>query len=330
MNTVYNTQLLETLCRDAHRAKRFRNAFFKSGLPLKECLEHAPELEGKLLFESLELIERYDSKIDGATKLVFKTEDNHRIESVVLRITSGRTSLCISSQIGCAAGCTFCATGALGFVRNLTAPEILDQVLLARRLLRGEKRVLRNVVFMGMGEPLRNEEHVFRSIELLRDTRHFNFSEHHLLVSTAGIPAAMQRFAVRFPAIRLALSLHSARQSVRETIMPLAKVHTLEKLRAAFPPDFMVEYLMLKGINDTTEDSAALVDFLRDTNAHINLIQFNPFPGATFEPVSREARETFGAELRRAGYKVTLRYSLGDDISAACGQLAGRGDGRME
>ncbi|MEI7850372.1 MAG: 23S rRNA (adenine(2503)-C(2))-methyltransferase RlmN [Kiritimatiellales bacterium] len=356
MTSVYDSTL-ETLCRDPHRLKLFRNAFFKKALPLDECLEKAPELAGKFCFQALELFERRDSQRDGATKLVFRAKpalrelegQDHKVEAVILRIASGRTSLCISSQVGCAADCTFCATGKLGFVRNLTAAEMLDQVLLAKRLLREEGRTLRNVVVMGMGEPLRNEENLFQCLEILRDPRFFNLSENHLMVSTVGIPDAMVRFAERFPNIQLALSLHSARQEVRELIMPIAKFQTLEKLKAVFaaPTEgasfrgyekhfrntsgpsigrtagFMVEYLMLKGINDGPEDLAALIDFLRGTKAHINLIQFNAYPGAQFTPVAEEARKAFGDELKRAGFKVTLRYSLGDDIAAACGQLAG-------
>lgn len=325
MNSVYDIRALESLCRDSHRLKLFCNAFIKKALPFEACIEKAPELAGKLEFQSLEIIECRDSQRDGATKMVFQTADRHKIEAVILRIASGRTSLCISSQVGCAADCTFCATGKLGFVRNLTAAEMLDQVLLAKRLLREEGRTLRNVVVMGMGEPLRNEENLFQCLETLRDKRFFNLSDNHLLISTVGIPDAMVRFAERFPEIRLALSLHSARQEVREKLMPVAKFQTLEKLREVLLRigNFMVEILLLKGVNDGPEDISALIDFLRGTNAHINLIQFNNHPGAQFEPVTTEVRKAFGDELKRAGFKVTLRYSLGDDIAAACGQLAG-------
>jgi 23S rRNA (adenine2503-C2)-methyltransferase len=330
VSSVHDRNVIETFCRDSYRQRQFRNAFYKKALPLETCLNEAPELAGKVSFHCLELLERHNSKIDGATKLVFRClEDGARIEAVILRIASGRTSLCISSQIGCAADCQFCATGKLGFIRNLTAAEMLDQVLLARRLLREEGRTLRNVVVMGMGEPLRNEANLFQCLETLRDPRFFNLSENHLMVSTVGIPDAMTRFVERFPKIRIALSLHSARQEVREKLMPVAAFQTLEKLKTVFPrlgntAGFMVEYLMLKGINDGPEDLAALIDFLRGTNVHINLIQFNPHPGAQFEPVTEEARKAFGDELKRAGFKTTLRCSLGGDIAAACGQLAGR------
>ncbi len=321
MNSPYNIQTLEKLIRDPYQRKKFLNAYLKKALPPEECPEPASQF-----FQCLELSERHDSKTDGATKLVFQTLEKHRVEAVILRIASGRTSLCISSQIGCAADCQFCATGAMGFVRNLTAAEMLDQVLLAKRLLREEGRRLRNVVVMGMGEPLHNEENLFQCLEILRDPRFFNLSENHLMVSTVGVPDAMVRFAKRFPGIQLALSLHSARQEVREKLMPIAKFQTLEKLKAVFPNlgTSMIEYLMLKGINDSPEDLEALKIFLKGTQSHINLIQFNAHPGAKYEPVTPEARKAFGDALKNAGFKVTLRYSLGEDITAACGQLAGK------
>jgi len=320
MNSIYDIQTLEKRIRDPYSRKKFLNAYLKKALPPEDCPEPASEF-----FQCLEIIERHDSKTDGATKLIFKTLKKQRVEAVILRIASGRTSLCISSQIGCAADCQFCATGAMGFIRNLTAAEMLDQVLLAKRLLREEGRRLRNVVVMGMGEPLHNEKNLFQCLETLRDPRFFNLSERHLMVSTVGVPDAMVRFHERFPGIQLALSLHSARQEVRKNLMPIATFQPLEKLKAVFPSigKLMVEYLMLKGVNDSPEDLTALIKFLQGTDAHINLIQFNEHPGAKYEPVTPEARKAFGDALKNEGFKVTLRYSLGEDIAAACGQLAG-------
>ncbi|MBC8207492.1 MAG: 23S rRNA (adenine(2503)-C(2))-methyltransferase RlmN [Kiritimatiellales bacterium] len=331
MNSIYDIQTLEKRIRDPYQRRKFLNAVIKKALPTEECPAPVSEFS-----PSLKIVERHDSKTDGASKLVFRTKsvlsevegqtDQHRVEAVILRIASGRTSLCISSQVGCAADCQFCATGAMGFVRNLTSDEMLDQVLLAKRLLREEGRTLRNVVVMGMGEPLHNEENLFQCLEILRDPRFFNLSENHLMVSTVGVPDAMVRFAERFPGIQLALSLHSARQEVREQLMPVAKFQTLEKLKAVFPNlgTSMIEYLMLKGINDGPEDLEALIAFLKGTKAHINLIQFNAHPGAKYQPVILEERKAFGDALKKAGFKVTLRYSLGEDIAAACGQLAGK------
>lgn len=321
MSSPYDIPALEKCIRDPYQRRMFLNAYCKKALPPEECPEPGFEFAS-----TLEMVERRDSKTDGATKLVFQcVEDGAKIEAVILRIASGRTSLCISSQVGCAANCRFCATASMGFVRNLSAAEMLDQVLLAKRLLREEGRELRNVVLMGMGEPLHNEENVFQCLEILRDPRFFNLSENHLMVSTVGVPDAMVRFAERFPGIQLALSLHSARQNVREKLMPIGKVQTLQKLKAVLPKGgkSMVEVLLLKGINDSPEDLAALKEFLSGTDAHINLIQFNAYPGANYQPVTLDERKAFGDALKAVGFKVTLRYSLGDDIAAACGQLAG-------
>ncbi len=339
--SVYDLDRLESWCRqhriEAPVLKRFRTAFFKKARSVEECLAVIPEPGRTRFVESihlhdLQLVQQHHSGVDGATKLIFQTRDGLRLETVILRITSGRTSLCISSQVGCAAGCAFCATGKMGLMRNLTGGEMLDQVILAMRLLREEGRVLRNVVMMGMGEPFHNEKAVYETLNVLRDPRGCYLAERHLLVSTVGMAAAMLRFVEAFPAIRLALSLHSARQDVRKLLMPAGKSQHLDKLKEILPElsqhkNFMVEYLMLKGVNDGPEDLSALIQWLGGHPVHINLIQFNAHPGSAFQAVAPPAREAFGAALRKAGFKVTLRYSLGDDIAAACGQLAGKSAG---
>ena len=264
MLSVYDMDALELFCRKngiyEHALKRFRIAYFKNALPPGECLQAIPEparamFAAKIRFHELRLAERHDSKIDGASKLLFLTADKQRVEAVILRVASGRTSLCLSSQVGCGADCAFCATGRMGLARNLTIAEMMDQVVLAKRLLREERRTLRNVVVMGMGEPFHNEKNVCATMELLRDVRGCHLSARHLLVSTVGVTAAMVRFVERFPDMRLALSLHSARQEVRERIMPTGSFHSLEKIRDILPivaqhGNLMIEYLMLKGIND--------------------------------------------------------------------------------
>ncbi|HMP77749.1 MAG TPA: 23S rRNA (adenine(2503)-C(2))-methyltransferase RlmN [Kiritimatiellia bacterium] len=337
MTSVYELDALEAACRRLRlseaAAKRFRIGWFKKGRSPDDCLaafdpESRKRFTVQVRLHALEVAQRHDSSRDGATKLLFRAEDGARVEAVILRVASGRTSLCISSQVGCGADCAFCATGKLGLARNLTAHEILDQVVLASRVAAAEGRSIRNVVFMGMGEPFHNEAAVCEALEVLRAGRGFALSERHLLVSTVGEHRAMRRFVQRFPRMRIALSLHSARQEVRERIMPTAGFHSLEKIRAVLPEvaqhgNLMIEVLLLEGINDGPEDVQALIDYLDGLSVHVNLIQFNPFPGAGFRPVTKEARESFGAALRRAGFTCTLRYSLGDDIAAACGQLAG-------
>jgi 23S rRNA (adenine2503-C2)-methyltransferase len=318
--------------------RRLRNAFYKRQADPAEACAELPadcraEFVAAIAWQSLELQARHDSRLDGASKLLWRTAWGPFIETVILRIASGRTALCVSSQAGCAARCRFCATGHLGLVHDLSAAEILDQVVQANRLLRPEERTVRNVVFMGMGEPLHNEAAVYAAVEVLQAPSCFGLSPRHILISTVGIPAALVRCARRLPRVRLALSLHSARQEVRERLIPLARRHPLAELRAAAAEvtalqrqPLMIEYLLLEGVNDSAEDLAALLEFLRGLPAHVNLIPFNPIddePGLRATDAQR--RLEFAAGLKGAGMPVTVRYSLGADIAAACGQLARRG-----
>ncbi len=335
MNSIYDSDGVEAVRRrnavQPHSMKRFRNALFKKAADGDAALTELPESARADFCENvelqcLELVERHDSKIDGASKLIFRTADGHLIESVVLRPQTGRTSICISSQVGCACSCAFCATGKMGFTRNLTKGEILDQVTQANRMIRTEQRSIRNVVFMGMGEPLLNLDNVVAAIEFLRAVDFFNLSDSHIMVSTVGIPQAMAAFAEKLPGIQLALSLHSARQKVRETLMPTAQKYPLSQLRetllaAAGRGRVMVEYLMLAGVNDQEDDLAALKEWLQGIPVHINIIPFNEYPGCDLAGTPKPEREHFANELKAAGFDTTLRYSLGADIAAACGQL---------
>jgi len=315
--------------------RQVRNAFLKNGLSPKDAMASLPEtvrprFAESARFHSLALEERRDSARDGASKLLFVASDGQRLESVILRIQSGRTSLCVSTQAGCAGGCRFCATGAQGLMRDLSADEILDQVAWANQLLHSEGRLVRNVVFMGMGEPFHNEANVTAAVTCLIAPDGFHLSDRKLTVSTLGIPEAMLRFAQRFPRVRLAVSLHSARQEVREQLMPLARRHPLAELRAAMAEvaaiqqqPVMVEYLLLAGVNDAPADLAALQSFLAGLPVHLNLIPYNPAGAAPgFHPTPEPHRHALAATLRAAGFTVTLRHSLGNDIAAACGQLA--------
>jgi 23S rRNA (adenine2503-C2)-methyltransferase len=335
MITIYDTYEIDEIRRrhavQPHRMKLFRNALFKNAADRREALAALPssareDFSSAIQFESLELLERHDSAIDGASKLIFKTEDGHLIESVVLRPKTGRTSICISSQVGCACYCSFCATGKMGFTRNLTKAEILDQVTQANRLVKDEGRSIRNVVFMGMGEPLLNEAHVFSAVDFLKEASFFNLSGARITVSTVGIPDAMTRFAERFPDVQLALSLHSARQEVRQKLMPQARKYPMAVLREALMTascggKVMIEYLMLAGVNDQEEDRLALEHYLSGIPVHINIIPFNEYAGSHLKGTPPPEREDFVARLKAAGFDTTLRYSLGADIEAACGQL---------
>lgn len=339
MTSVHDHTGLDKLARrlrmDPHRLRRFRAVFHKRQGTDAEALREIPaelasRFAGEVDLHPLTLEARQDSQRDGATKLLFRTRGGQVIETVILRIATGRTTLCLSTQAGCGAACAFCATGRLGLSRNLTAAEMADQVIQANQLLRPEGRQIRNLVFMGMGEPFHNEAELYRALEQLSAPEGVHLDLRRMLVSTVGIADALLRCATRFPRLGLALSLHSARAEVREQLMPVARRHSLAALRLALEGVMavqgklpMIEYLLLEGINDTDADLAELGTFLRGLDVHVNLIPYNATGVASeFAGTGPERRAEFAAELRARGFKVTTRYSLGGDIAAACGQLA--------
>jgi 23S rRNA (adenine2503-C2)-methyltransferase len=330
---------------DPHSLRRFRNALMKHGRSDEDALAEFPAdarvaFASRLELHSLHLHSRADSQQDGATKLLFRTRAGMLIESVILRIATGRTTLCVSSQVGCAAACDFCATGKMGIAQNLSPAEILDQVVQARQLLTSEGRTLRNLVFMGMGEPFHNEDNLYATLESLVAPELFHQPPSRILVSTVGLPDAMVRCARRFPTVHLALSLHSASQETRLQLVPLAARYSLTSLRHAVaeinriqPPnaDVMIEYLTLAGVNDSLADADQLIEWLAGFRVHVNLIPFNSIEGAPhLRSSDRTVREAFGKRLKAAGLKTTIRYSLGADVAAACGQLVRREDRRQK
>ena len=330
--SIYDSKALDQLRKelrlDPQSIRKLRNDLLKHFQSDGESLAGFAVPEHMRL-HPLKLHQRCDSEIDGASKLLFRTAAGMLIESVILRIATGRTTLCVSSQVGCAAACEFCATGKMGVAQNLTSEEILDQVLQAGQLLKSEERRLRNIVFMGMGEPFHNEENLYETLERLTASELFHHSPTKILVSTVGITDAMMRCARRFPEVNLALSLHSVRQDVRERLIPIAKKYSLEELREAIITvnqiqncTVMVEYLMLAGLNDSDEDARELNEWLEGLNVHVNLIPYNPIDDAPdLVGTERARRDEFAGLLKQAGLTTTIRYSLGNDIAAACGQL---------
>lgn len=333
--SVFDAEGLQTLRRqlrlDPDRIRRLRNATMKSFAPDDEALATFPARE-RIELHALALHRRLDSTVDGASKLLLRTSAGLLTEAVVLRIASGRTTLCVSSQVGCAAACSFCATGKMGIARDLSDREILDQVVHAGQLLAAENRRLRNVVFMGMGEPFHNEAALHAAISALTDPAWFDLSPTKIMVSTVGVVEAMLRFGESFPRIGLALSLHSVRESVRETLIPLANKYPLAQLRRALVElnrmqtrPVMLEYLMLEGLTDTREDRAALLSWTEGLHVHINLIPYNAVDGTPgLRATSAADIADFAVHLRAAGREATVRRSLGGDIEAACGQLIRR------
>ena len=242
-----------------------------------------------------------------------------------------RHTLCISSQAGCAVGCPFCATGELGFGRDLEAAEILDQVRHAALRLAdgGSGRQLTNVVFMGMGEPLLNLDRVLEAVAALADPRRFGLGARHVVVSTSGVVPGIRRLTQLGPQFTLAVSLHAARDPLRDVLVPLNRRWPVAEVVAAARDHARVtgrrvsyEYVMISGVNDTNADADALGVLLRGDLAHVNLIPMNPVAHTPWQASSPDRVATFAARVRRNGVGVTVRANRGQDAGAACGQLA--------
>lgn len=336
--SIYDVVAIERLRSELklepRRLRALRTALFKKFHGVEAALAELPadvrtEFARSVEFHPLTVEQVLDSQQDGATKLVLRTRAGFLIEAVLMRTGTGRVSLCISSQVGCAAACGFCATGQMGIAKNLSMTEILDQIVLTGEYLAQEGRRVRNVVFMGMGEPFHNEEALYEALAALMAPEMFHQTPRHILISTVGIPDAMIRCARRFSSVNMALSLHSVRQEVREQLIPLAAKYSLEELRAAVTrvnqiqqSSVMIEYLMLAGVNDSAEDAGELAAWLTGLDVHVNLIPYNPIATAPeLRTTERPERDAFAAILRSAGFTTTIRYSLGADIAAACGQL---------
>ncbi|MFW6368445.1 MAG: 23S rRNA (adenine(2503)-C(2))-methyltransferase RlmN, partial [Spirochaetota bacterium] len=245
---------------------------------------------------------------------------------------SGRTTACISSQVGCSLRCAFCATARIPMRRNLSAAEIVDQVDdLNRRSMQRFGRPLSNIVYMGMGEPLSNYDNVVRSMRLIIDERGFGFSARRITLSTAGLVPEMHRLADENINLNLALSLHAASDPVRRNLMSSAREYSLDELANAVRYWHRIrgrkvtcEYLLLAGHNDRESDARTLVRFAGNLPCKVNIIEYNPVVGIPFSASDRATTDRFAERLTRAGITVTVRHSSGKDIDAACGQLAAR------
>jgi 23S rRNA (adenine2503-C2)-methyltransferase len=283
---------------------------------------------------SLELAEVQTSR-DGTRKLRLVTHDGHSIESVLIP-DGDKTTQCISSQVGCAVDCQFCATAKLGLRRNLDPGEIVDQVYLARRLLAAEEpdRRITNLVYMGMGEPLHNYEHVLTSLRILTDDKGAGLGQRRITVSTSGLVPKLERLGTEDMRPNLAVSLNAPNDAIRDRIMPINRRWNIGRLLGAlkaYPLEqrrrITFEYVLLAGVNDSLADAAQLARLLRGIKCKVNLIPYNPHPEAPFRRPSPAAVDAFQQECKRLGLPTYLRTPRGDDIDAACGQLANRVDG---
>ena len=288
----------------------------------KEVRELLSERAG---IDTLKLVKIEESK-DGTRKYLFELEDGNRIESVFIPEKHWNT-LCVSTQVGCPAGCKFCLTAKDGFTRNLTTSEIVDQYIQVQRDV-GEERRISNVVFMGMGEPLLNFDNVKKAVEIMTNKDMLDLSTRKITVSTVGIVPGIRRMARELNKVKLAVSLHATTDEVRDFLVPLNRKYPISEIMKAlrdYPADnnrrVMIEYVMLKDINDSLEDAHRLAKLVKGVPVKVNLIPFNPYPGTPFEPTPREGIEEFQKVLWDYNIAAFIRDSRGQDISAACGML---------
>jgi len=279
-----------------------------------------------------EIVERQISK-DGTRKWLIRTAPGIEIETVYIPDVGRAGALCVSSQVGCTLNCTFCHTGTQKLVRNLTTAEIVAQVQVARDDLDEwpspkEDRRLSNIVFMGMGEPLYNLDHVANAIDIISDNEGIALSRRRITVSTSGVVPQLNALGERTAAM-LAISLHATNDPLRDQLVPLNKKYPLDQLMAAvraYPGlsnarRVTFEYVMLKGVNDSPAEARALIKLIEGIPSKVNLIPFNPWPGADYQCSDWKTIETFAAILNKAGYASPIRTPRGRDILAACGQL---------
>jgi 23S rRNA (adenine(2503)-C(2))-methyltransferase len=335
-------ETVQTIIREAgepaYRAVQARKSVFETGVSSYQEISNLPASLKSLLAEkapllSLKLKTLVISKDERCRKAALECGDGKAIETVLLRPSDRRWTVCVSSQVGCAVGCPFCATGFMGMKRNLTAEEITDQVLFWRQFMRREKIEgrLSHVVYMGMGEPFASYENVSKSLKILMDQGLFNLAARHISVSSSGIAPKIVRFAEDFPQVNFALSLHAASDELRTELVPMNKAYPLAAIREALKAylskssrKVFLEYILLKGKNDRPQDAENLIRFVRSVGPlellHVNLIIFNEVD-ATFEATLEDEARLFQSKILACGIHATVRQNLGRDIQGACGQL---------
>jgi len=331
-----NLEKLEKILADepAFRLKQAREAVF---LKLIEDWNEATNLPAALrekLNKECPLridFKKFISDDGGTVKFLIALDDEYKIESVLMR-HEDRNTVCVSSEVGCPLGCAFCATGQMGFKRNLKSTEIVEQVLCSARFLKKENQRVDGVVFMGMGEPFLNYENVMAAVKILNDEGGLNIGARHISISTAGVVEGIRKLAKESMQVNLAISLHAPNDKLRNEIIPAGKKYNIKKILAAVGEyleatdrKVMFEYLMIKNFNDKPEHArelAALLGKLPRNLYFVNLILYNPT--GDFLPSKKDAVEKFKENLRRAHVAVTERYRFGRGVKGACGQLAGK------
>lgn len=312
----------------AFRAKQVFSWIYK-GVWKFEDMKNLPKatiekLNNSFSIEKPKIVHKYESKLDKTTKFLFAFNDGNIIESVVMKYKHGN-SICISTQVGCRMGCKFCASTLEGRIRNLTAGEMLAEVLLAQETI-GER--ISNIVLMGSGEPLDNFDNVTKFIELVNADYGLNIGQRHITLSTCGLVPKIYELADKGYSITLAISLHASNDKRRREIMPIAKKYSIDEILMAC--DYYIEktkrritfeYSLVSGINDSVEDAIELSQLLKGRLCHVNLIPVNEIKENTLKRPSKKTIEEFERTLNKYKIEVTVRREMGSDIDAACGQL---------
>lgn len=332
----------------AFRAKQIAHAIYQEGVETFDDITTIPKPIKKLLNDNLQISTviptAQEMSRDGSTlKILFKLPDDNTIEGVLMRFNDGRRTVCISSEVGCPLKCKFCASGTLKFKRSLTWEEMADQVIFFSRYLRrqtmlnkkknpdAEQEEVNHVVYMGIGEPFRNYDNLMKSLKVLMDSDYIGLGARKITVSTAGVVEKIRQFADEPFQVNLALSLHAPTQELRQEIMPIALRYNLDDLMDAIryyvdktKRRISFEYVMLRGINDTEKCAKQLAKLIKGMLCHVNLIPYNATDIPGIQGSEKATIKRFQEILEEAGIPVTTRVSLGQDISAACGQLANK------
>ncbi len=315
-----------------YRGRQLATWMYRKGVFTLDAMSDLPkDFRGALSENStvtLPDVERVTPSLDGSRKLVFRLEDDSRVSAVIMP-DDDRITLCLSTQVGCGFACAFCLTGTMGLERNLTAGEIVGQLLAANALLAEDGRRVTHLVFMGMGEPLANYAALVKAVRVFIDAKlGLGYSPRRITVSTVGLVSGIEKLGREDLKVNLAVSLHAASDEVRARLMPVNKSWNLAALMNAvrnYPlahrQRVFFEYVMLEGVNDDVEDARRLARLLRGVKGKVNLIPFNDWDGSTFQRPPLPRILAFQAVLLDAGITTTVRWSKGEDIGAACGQL---------
>ena len=314
------------------RAQQIFIAVYQKGLNNFNNLTTIPvelraDLNDNISLNNSKIVETHTST-DGTLKFLVELLDGNKVECVYIPEKT-RGTICVSSQVGCSLTCTFCRSGTQRLVKNLAASEIVGQIILVKEKLKdwGDQKIISNIVFMGQGEPLINMENLKIAIQIIKDKKGLNYGNKKITVSTSGIANKIPEAADELGTY-LALSLHAPNDKLREEIMPINKKFKIKELikplkyyTSVVKEPIFLEYVMLKGINDTEECAKQLVKLMSQFPSKVNLIEFNSWPGVRFQPTERKNIEKFSKFIQEKGYMSFIRRSRGDDVLAACGQL---------